>query len=122
MQSKGKSRRRHSPEFKRQVIAACAQPGASVAGVALSFGLNDNLVHQWRRGRGITTGSNEAQLSSAGFVALTLPASTVPEPVAVTSAPEAIRIEVQRGLMSVKVAWPIGASASCASWLRELLR
>lgn len=40
MQSKGKSRRRHSPEFKRQVIAACAQPGASVAGVALSFVLS----------------------------------------------------------------------------------
>ena len=47
-----KQRRRHSAEFKAQVLAACAQPEASVATVALSFKLNDNLVHQWRRGRG----------------------------------------------------------------------
>ncbi|MDR6539483.1 transposase [Variovorax soli] len=47
-----KQRRRHSAAFKAQVLEACAEPGASVATVALSFGLNDNLVHQWRRGRG----------------------------------------------------------------------
>ena len=47
-----KPRRRHSEQFKAQVLAACAEPGASVSAVALSFGVNDNLVHQWRRGRG----------------------------------------------------------------------
>ncbi|MFZ3119431.1 MAG: transposase [Variovorax sp.] len=47
-----KQRRRHSAEFKAQVLAACAEPGASVAAVALAFKLNDNMVHQWRRGRG----------------------------------------------------------------------
>jgi transposase-like protein len=31
-------RRRHSEEFKSQVLAACAEPGASVSAVALSFG------------------------------------------------------------------------------------
>lgn len=34
-----KSRRRHSAQFKAQVLSACAQPGASVASVALSYGL-----------------------------------------------------------------------------------
>lgn len=34
------------------MLAACAEPGASVSAVALWFGLNANLVHQWRRGRG----------------------------------------------------------------------
>ncbi|WP_183028124.1 transposase [Variovorax sp. UMC13] len=47
-----KSRRRHSAEFKAQLMAACAEPGATVAAVARAFGLNDNLVHNWRRGRG----------------------------------------------------------------------
>ena len=42
----------HSEQLKAQVLAACAEPGASVSAVALSFGLNANLVHQWRRGRG----------------------------------------------------------------------
>ena len=33
--------------FKAQVIEECAQSGASVAGVALTLGLNANLVHKW---------------------------------------------------------------------------
>jgi len=36
-----KQRRRHGAAFKAQVLAACAELGASVAAVALSFGLND---------------------------------------------------------------------------------
>jgi transposase-like protein len=43
------ARRRHLPEFKARVINECAQPGASVAAVALSHGLHANLVHSWRR-------------------------------------------------------------------------
>lgn len=43
------TRRRHLPEFKARVVDECAQPGASVAAVALSHGLNANLVHRWRR-------------------------------------------------------------------------
>jgi len=38
--AKPASRRRHDAELKRQVIAACAAPGASVAQVAMSYGLN----------------------------------------------------------------------------------
>ncbi|MDE1557443.1 transposase, partial [Comamonas aquatica] len=30
-------------------MAECAQPGASVASVALSHGINANVVHKWRR-------------------------------------------------------------------------
>ncbi|MBF9263694.1 transposase [Paracidovorax cattleyae] len=44
-----KQRRRHSAAFKAEVLAACTQPGASAAAVALAFELNDNLVHQWTR-------------------------------------------------------------------------
>ena len=43
------TRRRHLPEFKARVVDECARPGASVAAVALSHGLNANLVHRWRR-------------------------------------------------------------------------
>jgi transposase-like protein len=42
------ARRRHSAELKRLVLAQCAEPGASVAKVALTHGLNANLVHKWR--------------------------------------------------------------------------
>jgi hypothetical protein len=45
-------RRRHGAEFKAKVLADCAEPGASISGVALAHGLNANLVRQWRAGRG----------------------------------------------------------------------
>ncbi|WP_459200242.1 transposase, partial [Pseudomonas tremae] len=43
------TRRSYSKSFKAQVIKECAQPGASIASVALSHSLNANLVHKWIR-------------------------------------------------------------------------
>lgn len=37
-------RRRHSAEFKAQVIQACKQPGVSIAATALRYQLNANQV------------------------------------------------------------------------------
>jgi transposase len=118
-----KPRRRHSEEFKAQVLAACAAPGASVSAVALSFGLNDNLVHQWRRGRGHKA-SRAAAADSAlpHFVALSLPAPVAAAAAVATDVLDPIRVEFRRGALSVSVSWPLAASSQCAAWLRELLR
>ncbi|MFJ2458055.1 transposase [Pseudomonas helleri] len=43
------TRRSYSRSFKAQVIQECAQPGTSIASVALSHSLNANLVHKWIR-------------------------------------------------------------------------
>ena len=43
------TRRFYSPEFKAQVRQECHRSGASVAGVALSHGINANIVHRWLR-------------------------------------------------------------------------
>jgi transposase len=40
--------------------------------------------------------------------------------VAVTS--DSIRLELQRGAVTVKVAWPVEAADQCAAWLREVWR
>ena len=40
-------KRRHSAEFKARVVALCEARGASVAGVALTHGVNANLVRKW---------------------------------------------------------------------------
>jgi DNA-binding transcriptional LysR family regulator len=45
----GRRRRTYSPEFKREIVLACRKPGASGAGVALSQGINANVVHRWLR-------------------------------------------------------------------------
>ena len=42
-------RRFYSPEFKIQVMQECRQSCASVAGSALSHGINANIVHRWLR-------------------------------------------------------------------------
>ncbi len=39
-------RRRHSGELNAQVLSECAQPVASVPGVALSHGINANFAQQ----------------------------------------------------------------------------
>lgn len=123
-----KQRRRHSAAFKAQVLAACAEPGASVAAVALSFGLNDNLVHQWRRGRGASpvrsAASTTVAESAPEFVALSLPAPPLASASsrAAAAPAETIRLELKRGALGVSVVWPISAAADCAAWLRELLR
>ncbi|WP_397459203.1 transposase [Pseudomonas asplenii] len=43
------TRRSYFKSFKAQVIQECAQPGASIASIALSHSLNANLVHNWIR-------------------------------------------------------------------------
>jgi transposase len=115
-QARGRARRRHSTELKAQGLAECAVAGASVAAVALSHGLNANLVHRWRRlaeGREVGPGLAVSQ----AFVALPLtPSDSAP------FAPGEIRIELRRAGVSIGVAWPVSAASQCAAWLRELLR
>ena len=42
-----RTRRRHAPEFRGQVVQACRQPGVSIAAVALANGLNANMLRKW---------------------------------------------------------------------------
>jgi transposase len=125
------SRRRHSAQFKAEVLAACAQPGASLAGVALTFGLNANLVRQWRRGRGTKrAGDLVATMPGGGagsqqFIALSLPAPvTAPgqRPSSPAQPAGDIRVELRRGTLQVAVSWPLAGGADCAGLLRDLLR
>ena len=62
------------------MLAACAEPGASVAAVAQAHGLNANLAHEWRRVcaaqmHGAARPVRSAARASAQFIALTLPAA-----------------------------------------------
>ena len=139
MYSRSNPRRCHSAEFKAAVMAACDEPGASVAAVAQAHGLNANLVHQWRRGRGapaaavaapVTALSTEASpvINTAPvFIPVELPPPVQAQSAAPASAPQAeapqeIHIELRRGAVTVNVRWPMQAAAQFAAWLREILR
>ena len=112
--SKRAPRRRHAADLKRQVLSKCAEPGASVAQVALAYGLNANLVHKWRRGA--NRGGAVARARELGaFVLVALAPSA-------TSVSGDIRIELRRGPLAVNVTWPVASAAHCAGWVREVLK
>ena len=123
MQIKSAPRRHHGAELKARVLAACDEPGASVAAIARTYELNANLVHKWRRG--VVPPARPPASSRSGhlageFIALALPSREAVS--TVSAAPADIRIELRRGATSVAVSWPLAAADQCAAWLRGWLR
>ncbi len=109
-----RGRRRHSEEFKRQVVEACLQPGVSVAAVALANGLNANYLRQLVRAH--------RESFERGEVLAVQPTAVVPVRVAESAPPVEIRLDLRRGGTTVQMAWPLEAAASLGQCLRELLR
>lgn len=114
---KAKTRRRYDEQFKTRVLAECEAVGASVAKVAMSHGINDNVVHRWRQ-PAREAGEVTAPVAPVGttFVPLTLPAP------AKACAAGDVRVDLRRGATTVVITWPSTALAELASFTRELLR
>ena len=116
-------RRRHSAEFK--AVAACRQPGVSIAAVAMSRSVNANLLRRWVAEAERTV---EAPQPSAQPKALPRPPIEAQRfvPVALEKPPVSsaarIRIEVRRGASTVIVEWPASAARECAEWLSGLVK
>ena len=110
-------RRKDSDQLKLQVVQECRRRGASVAGVALSHGINANIVHRWLREHPATA---LVVQEPQEFVALNVhPVAT--QPTVAVPRPD-IRVEVRRGNSAVVVSWPVQEASSCATWLREWLK
>lgn len=115
------TRRRYSMTTKAQVVAECAQPGASVAKIAMAHGINANVVHRWRKlARG---GGAEAAKKTGEFIALplTIAPASVP-PTAPDPAVPDLQVELRRGAITMSITWPTSAAAEFALWTREVLR
>jgi transposase len=102
-----KRRRRYSREFKDKVLAECAEPNASTAEVARRYGINDNMIYNWRAAR--KTSSQDS------FVQLPTSIPAVP-------AASVVQLTVQIGAGSVNVDWPLDAIDRSVPWLRALLQ
>lgn len=103
-----KPRRRYSPEFKAKVLDECEAPGASIASVAISHGINPNLVHKWRW-------SARQSGRTDTFIALPVPAS-------LGSVPATVQLTVQMGQGAVNIDWPLDAIDRAIPWLRTLMQ
>jgi transposase len=130
--NEGRARRReYSKEFKAQLVSACAQPGATVGGVALAHGLHANMVHRWIR----ESGTVRAQLgvctdAQPGFISLPLTAmatstrdeqalAALPPSPPSAPLPPAVQVRLQRGELVVSLQCPL---SQCGALLREVLR
>ena len=84
-----------------------------VGGLAISHGINANIVHGWRK-----------LAREAGPVAVTeqfVPVAVAPAvPLPVDE--RAIEVELRRGGITVKLSWPMSAALDLSAWMRELLR
>jgi transposase len=122
----GRRRRRHSDDFKSEVVAACRRPGVSIAAVALANGLNANLVRRWMVEAGCAASTKPVACNEASEQAPAVHASQLPSFVPVKLEPDArgpdIRIEINRHGTLVSVSWPASAAGECGAWLREMLR
>ena len=124
-------RREYSKAFKAQVVAACAQPGASVGGVALSHGLHANMVHRWiREAQSVRASPITRADAVSGFISLPLAAmvastrdeqalAALPPSQPSPLPPPAVQVRLQRGELVVSLECPL---SQCGTLLREVLR
>jgi len=121
----GRRRRKHSDEFKAQVVTACSQSGVSIAAVSMAHGVNANLARRWISEAGeparelIELQRAEPEIAAPKSAP---PPPFVPVAMPSTTAPSEIHVELRRGSMAITVTWPVAAAAECAAWMRELLR
>ena len=101
-------RRRYPKAFKARILAACEQPGASVAGVALANCLNANLVHKWRR---LAKARSSTPSESADFLPIPMPTRDNH-----LSSDATIMIEVDH----IKIHWPLTHIDHAIDWLHRL--
>ncbi|WP_432757990.1 IS66 family transposase [Pseudomonas umsongensis] len=90
-------RRSYSKSFKTQVIQECAQPGASIASIALSHSLNANLVHKW-----IRVQAQKCTALQPAFIPLPMQLAVANSHAAASN----ICVEIQHPRGTVKVNWP----------------
>lgn len=94
-----------------------------MAAVAMTHGINANLLRRWVReaelGHGVV--ALQAQAACLAPAKTTAPAFVPMQLPAPGAAPD-IRVELRRGATAVNVSWPTEAAAACAAWMRELLR
>lgn len=116
-------RRRHTDEFKPNLVAACSRPGVSIASVAQANGINANLLRCWIEQGGQRLPSADSIETTVDMPRDQAKAAFVPVQLDATPLPTAsdIRIELKRGASKVVANWPSSAAAASAAWLREIL-
>jgi transposase len=95
--------------FKAQVVQECLQPGASISSVAISHGINANVIRKW-----LPLYRDQPPATLPAFV----PVKVAPKRPAEASA----IIELPFGEQTITVKWPSSDPEGCARFVCELTR
>lgn len=122
--NRGRSRRTHSVQFKRDLVEQCVKPGMSLANVARQHGLHPSLLARWvkeRTGPARMTESSQASLvpQFAPLHVELAPCAELP-----TSAKLSSKIEVNIDRGELRIAFKVDPSqmVELGQMLREVLR
>lgn len=121
--------RRHTDEFKAQVVELARRGHGSMAAVALANGLNANMLRRWVRESEMAEApvpamGTQAITSASAFVPVTLPqagdlAPAPPEPSTAASLSGVVTVDIRRGATVITASLPMDERS--AAWLREVL-
>lgn len=121
-----RTHRTYTREFKAELVAACQQPGVSIAGLASRHAMNANVLHRWLKEHEHSgchpligpapSGAPVATSPAPAFIPLKLP-TVMHEP----RLPE-LKVELRKGALSMIVTWPVSAAAEFAQWATAILQ
>ncbi len=93
--------------FKAQVVQECLQPGATVSSVAISHGINANVIRKW-----LPLYRDQLPAALPAFIPLRAAPKQQTQGLAI--------IELPLGEQSITVKWPTTDPEGCARFVRGL--
>lgn len=93
--------------FKAQVVQECLQPGATLSSVAISHGINANVIRKW-----LPLYRDQPPAALPAFVPLRAMPKRQEEALAI--------IELSLGEQSIIVKWPTSDPDGCGHFVRGL--
>lgn len=118
-------KRKHSAEFKAQVVRESEKPGASIAAIALAHGVNANLVHKWRsRQRELPTLAPQRTVLLPVTLTQAAAAPTTPPPKPAVPAKRSSPLELEIGgvRITVREGFDVDALRAVVQVLRDTAR
>ena len=102
-----RQRSSYPKSFKAQVVQECLQPGASISSVAISHGINANVIRKW-----LPLYRDQPPATLPAFI----PVKVSPKKQAELS----VIIELPFGEQTITVKWPSSDPEGCARFVRGL--
>jgi transposase-like protein len=105
--AKRMTRRTYARQFKREVVAQCMAPGASVSAIALSHGINANVIRKWLPQR-------DSRVATATATMLPVTIDSAPAPALkrrAAAAPAVARAPIELNLAGATLRLPPGFDA-----------